>query len=106
MANETDVRDMYLDLLRNYLTRYGDDDLIPVRARAHPWLKKLLRLLARKDLMLVRHFPFDEQKRDRGLDWPAAAETMIGMQRLTSLQRCVETVLVEDIPGYLVECGV
>ena len=56
--------------------------------------------------MLVRHYPFDEQKRDRGLDWPTAAETMIGMQRLTSLQHCVETVLVEDIPGDLVECGV
>ena len=31
---------------------------------------------------------------------------MIGMQRLTSLQRCVETVLADDIPGDLVECGV
>ena len=28
------------------------------------------------------------------------------MQRLTSLQECVETVLAEDIPGDLVECGV
>jgi O-methyltransferase len=28
------------------------------------------------------------------------------MQRLTSLQRCVETVLADDIPGDLVECGV
>lgn len=31
---------------------------------------------------------------------------MIGMQRLTSLQHCVETVLVDDVPGDLVECGV
>ncbi len=31
---------------------------------------------------------------------------MIGMERLTSLQQCVETVLAEDIPGDLVECGV
>ena len=31
---------------------------------------------------------------------------MIGMQRLTSLQRCVETVLADDIPGDLIECGV
>ena len=31
---------------------------------------------------------------------------MIGMQRLTSLQHCVETVLAEDVPGDLVECGV
>jgi O-methyltransferase len=31
---------------------------------------------------------------------------MIGMQRLTSLQRCVETVLAEGVVGDLVECGV
>ncbi len=56
--------------------------------------------------MLVRKRPFDARKRDLGLDWPADALTMIGMQRLTSLQNCVETVLAEDIPGDLVECGV
>ena len=50
--------------------------------------------------------PFGKRKRDLGLDWPAEAETMIGMQRLTSLQRCVETVLADDVPGDLVECGV
>ncbi len=32
------------------------------------------------------------------MDWPADAETMMGMRRLTSLQQCVETVLNEDIP--------
>lgn len=47
-----------------------------------------------------------QHKRDLGIDWPAEAETMIGMQRLTSLQQCVETVLAEDIPGDLIECGV
>ena len=31
---------------------------------------------------------------------------MIGMQRLMSLQHCVEAVLRDDIPGDLVECGV
>ena len=45
------------------------------------------------------------RKRELGLDWPADAET-IGMQRLTSLQDRVETVLTDDIPGDLVECGV
>jgi O-methyltransferase len=50
--------------------------------------------------------PGGKSRRDVGLDLPAEAETMIGMQRLTSLQRCVETVLEEDVPGDLVECGV
>jgi O-methyltransferase len=106
MGTTLDVRAMYLDLLRSYLTRYGDDELIPVRAASHRLLRSALDVLAKRGFKLVRSLPFDEQKRDLGMDWPTAAETMIGMQRLTSLQRCVETVLAENIPGDLVECGV
>ncbi len=97
---------MYLDLLRNYLTRYGEDQLIPVRALSRPIARRILDVLSKHQLKVVRALPFDEKKRQLGLDWPTAAETMIGMQRLTSLQRCVETVLAEDVPGDLVECGV
>ncbi len=56
--------------------------------------------------MLAGTSPFGQRKRDLGRDLPADAETMIGMQRLTSLQHCVETVLGDDIPGDLIECGV
>jgi O-methyltransferase len=48
----------------------------------------------------------DRRTRELGLDWPPEAETMIGMQRLSSLQDCVETVVTENIPGDLVETGV
>ena|SRR3984885_8508308 len=106
METTLDVRAMYLDLLRNYLTRYGDDELIPVRATHRPLIQSILNILANRGFKLVRPLPFDEQKRNLGMDWPAAAETMIGMQRLTNLQHCVETVLAEDIPGDLIECGV
>lgn len=106
MHTTLDAREMYLDLLRNYLTRYGEDELLPVRAASHPLLRYGLNLLAKRGFKLVREVPFDEQKRNLGLDWPAKAETMIGMQRLTSLQRCVETLLAEDVPGDLIECGV
>ena len=97
---------MYLDLLRKYLTRYGEDEMVPVRASNHRLIRHALNILAQRNIRIVRILPFDEKKRELGLDWPAAAETMIGMKRLTSLQRCVESVLAEDIPGDLVECGV
>jgi O-methyltransferase len=106
METTLDVRAMYLDLLRNYLTRYGDDELVPVRAASHPLIRSILKVLDNRGFKIVRPLPFDEQKRNHGMDWPAAAETMIGMQRLTSLQRCVEAVLAEDVPGDLIECGV
>lgn len=97
---------MYLDLLRNYLTRYGENELVPVRATNHRLVRHALNVMTRRNIKVMRSLPFDEHKRNLGLDWPAAAETMIGMQRLTSLQHCAETVLAEDIPGDLVECGV
>jgi len=97
---------MYLDLIRSSLTRYGEDEFAPIRASNHPMARRVFDSLAKRNIRLVRAIPFDEQKRNLGLDWPASAETMIGMQRLAHLQRCVETVLAEDIPGDLIECGV
>ena len=97
---------MYLDLLRKHLTRFGDDDLAAVRAASHPLVRRGFNILAKRNIKIVREVPFDERKRTLGLDWPTTAETMIGMQRLTNLQHCAETVLAEDIPGDLVECGV
>jgi O-methyltransferase len=106
MSTVVDVKDMYLDLLRSYLTKYGEDEIAPIRAANHPMVRRVLALMARRNIRLVRTVPFDEHKRNLGLDWPHSADTMIGMLRLTHLQRCVEAVLAEDIPGDLVECGV
>jgi O-methyltransferase len=41
-----------------------------------------------------------------GLDWPREAHTMIGLERLNSLQFCVEQVLQEGVTGDLIETGV
>jgi O-methyltransferase len=114
-ATDRDARSLYLDLIRRNLTRYGMHERMPA-----PWPLRRRLLLKCVNLMLVRgqahrlaratpnalQRSFVQRKRDLGLDWPAEAETMIGMQRLTSLQRCVETVLADDIPGDLIECGV
>ena len=106
MIDPLEIRKMYLDLLRKHLTRFGDDDLVAVRAANRPLARWGLNILAKRNIKFVREVPFDERRRTLGLDWPTAAETMIGMQRLTNLQHCAETVLAEDIPGDLVECGV
>ncbi|AGB20789.1 Macrocin-O-methyltransferase (TylF) [Mycobacterium sp. JS623] len=98
---DRDTRAAYLDLLRQDLTGYGVDELVPV---GWNWLHRPVFKVG--NLVLVRKRPFDRRKRDLGLDWPADALTMIGMQRLASLQHCVETVLADDIPGDVVECGV
>jgi O-methyltransferase len=106
MITSQDVRVMYLDLLRTHLTRFGDDDFAPIRAANHPVIRRIFSILAKRNIRIMRMVPFDKRRRALGLDWPSAAETMIGMERLTSLQQSVETVLSEDVPGDLVECGV
>jgi O-methyltransferase len=106
MSAMLDTRDMYLDLLCRSLTGYGEDDLIPIRAAGHPVVRRVFDILAKRDIRVMRAVPFDEQKRSLGRDCPGSAETMIGLQRLTHLQQCVETVLAEGIPGDLIECGV
>ncbi|HXS87088.1 MAG TPA: TylF/MycF/NovP-related O-methyltransferase, partial [Mycobacterium sp.] len=99
-----DVRSLYLDLIRRNLTRFGMHERMPAE---WSWRRRLLfKTVNRINSRRAGDGPFDERKRELGLDWPAEAETMIGMQRLTSLQQCVETVLADDIPGDLVECGV
>ena len=46
-----------------------------------------------------------EERRD-GKTWPLYAHTMVGLQRLSHLQHCLETVLREGIPGDVIETGV
>jgi O-methyltransferase len=106
MVEMLDAKAMYLDLLRRYLTRYGEDELVPIRGARYPVIRSVLKVLSKQQIKIVQSVPFDEHKRNHGLDWPVAADTMIGMQRLTSLQRCAETVIAEDVAGDFVECGV
>jgi O-methyltransferase len=54
----------------------------------------------------VEIVPGSRERRLDGHDWPANAVTMIGHARLTNLQQCIETVLTEDVPGDVIECGV
>lgn len=49
---------------------------------------------------------FDPVMRAKGLDWPSRAHTMVGIERLDQLRRCVESVIAEGIPGDLLETGV
>ncbi len=49
---------------------------------------------------------FTFEKRVEGLDWPAEAETMIGLKRLDNVQECATAALLNGVPGDLVEAGV
>ena len=49
---------------------------------------------------------FDSHLREHGLDWPLEAQTMIGAKRLANLRALTESVIVDNVPGDLIETGV
>lgn len=49
---------------------------------------------------------FDSHCRERGLDWPSHAETMIGDTRLANLRTLTEALIADHVPGDLIETGV
>jgi O-methyltransferase len=113
-----DVRspaDLYLDLLAATLTRslFEDNDwvvgvsshwgTVPPLFRAAGYISPVLDRLG-VEVSVKR--PFDRKDREIGADWPARAETMVGLKRLANVRHCVESVLQERVPGDLVETGV
>lgn len=49
---------------------------------------------------------FNNHAREFGDDHPGVAHTMIGMKRLNNIQHCLESILVNNIPGDCIETGV
>lgn len=100
---------LYLDLLKQVLTRTGlDETSRPLFSRSGPVRRLVNPLLAntlsRFHLELRRQG--NPETRSAGRDWPSSAETMIGMARLDNLQQCIMATLDSNVPGDLIETGV
>jgi O-methyltransferase len=104
------VEEMYLDLLKKCLTRTIAAETYTA---AEPWLG-LMRwwfipfrtYLMARGWTVVGRKPADSSGRAEGRDWPADAETMVGLKRLDNLQHCIERILQDGVPGDLIETGV
>jgi O-methyltransferase len=114
MNVESNLNAAYLELLKRCLTRYIFPDphrplIRPFRAvhplawAVYPAVTAVLRTMG---LKLYRYAKFDPAARAEGRDWPADADTMIGLKRLDNLQFCIEQVLRDGVPGHLIETGV
>jgi O-methyltransferase len=103
--------DLYLDLLAKCLTRLISPEQFaePVTPR-NPLKAGLLqaaqRMLSHRHLVIARRLVVDRRMREEGLDWPAEAETMIGLRRLENVRFCVEDILLRGVAGDLIEAGV
>jgi O-methyltransferase len=106
--------DLYLDLLARTLTRavFEDNDRvigIAVNESVPLWVRVLDRMspwLRRRHVEIALKRPYDPGRRENGLDWPARAESMAGLKRMTNVRWCIEQALENDVPGDLIETGV
>lgn len=90
-----DAVEAYLDLLREVLIGAVTGD------RAHqivPW--------AHDGTAPLPSIAYDPEARDKGLDWPLTALSMIGRKRMDNLRVLTREAVESGIPGDLVETGV
>jgi O-methyltransferase len=111
----TQATSLYLDLLKRSLTgaltEDNDSILGGVRtAGSRSWKRRLANFAGqaagRVNVEIVYKKAYDATSREVGRDWPARAESMIGLRRMDNIQHCVQAVLSDDVPGDLIETGV
>lgn len=97
-------------MMAKVLTRYGFEGR-NVTVRFGPrsyesYLWNLVRIATRdRDIRVVETGDFDAERREVGRDWPADAETMIGLKRLANIRECLESVIADEVPGDFIETG-
>lgn len=100
-VGEVALRAMYLDLLKRALTHtlYWPPDFSTDMPEI-PGMEEALTEAFEQETIDIR------EVRAEGRDWPLYAQTMVGLHRLNNLHTAVETVIVEEVPGDLIEAGV
>jgi O-methyltransferase len=101
--------DPYLDLLKKCLTRslHGEElhMIEPARGTVGGLLYTPIRkLLAARNCGVFQRV--DPAKRAQGDYWPSSAETMLGEDRLDNIESCIRDLLLDEVPGDLIETGV
>jgi O-methyltransferase len=88
--------DSYLDLLKKSLTRTISSETYsaaePFFGLVRWWFLPLQGFLRARGWTVVKFQRGDASARAEGRDWPADAETMIGLKRLDNIQQCIERI--------------
>ncbi len=105
---------LYIDLLKKVLVDYhrmerGETPPVKRNMNHKPryWFIYLLESLLKNSSFTIREkVLYDKEKRLNGKDWPAYAESMIGLKRMENIEFCVNDTIKNNIPGDLIETGV
>lgn len=111
MTNDLEVlttpTDLYLDLVKRCVLNvpYVDVEINPIQPHGRV-RTVVLRTFAKGRVQLAHLRRGDYEQRLAGTDPSDVAHSMLSMKRLDNLQWCVEQVLIDDVPGDVVETGV
>jgi O-methyltransferase len=105
--------EMYINLLKNVLTdshRIEMGEYMPLKKTTSlsrfKILRRLDKMLEKMGFAICKEVVFDKKNRLTGTDWPANADTMIGLKRLENIEYCVRDVIANGVAGDLIETGV
>lgn len=107
------IADQYIDLIKNVLIdmhRVERGEYIPVdnmtlRGKKKIW-GMLNNLIKSRKYVVCREVKFVREQRETGRDWPANADSMIGLKRMENIEFCVKEVIKNNVPGDFIETGV
>jgi O-methyltransferase len=110
-VTDTPAASLYLDLVARVLTRYGFEGrnvtVMPAGGSYESYLWEMLQdAMPGRRVRLVEPGTFDADARRVGKDWPADAESMVGLERLANIRSCLEQVIRDGVPGDFMETGV
>jgi O-methyltransferase len=107
ISDATETRTLYLFLLKQVLKNlpYLENEWNPIQPRGR-LRRHVLAAYRRLGIQLCHARRSTLEDRIQGTDHTSVAHTMVSMARLDSLQACVERVILEDVPGDLIETGV
>ncbi len=63
-------------------------------------------LLRRRNFAICKLKFVSQERRMNGYDWPASADTMIGLNRLNNIEYCIHSIINNNVEGDLIETGV
>lgn len=106
MTPTVSTSERYLELLKRALLDDlgAGETLAPMGVPASRPKRAAFEVLRRAGV--VPAYREDRAARLRGEIWPARAVTMLSRDRLDCIQRCIEDVLANDVPGDCIEAGV
>jgi hypothetical protein len=102
-----EINEMYLDLLKKKLCDFSEQSYVyyqPAKKEVLPEVQELLKDQAK--YVLCKKKVYDVLKRANGSDAPEDAFSMIGMVRMSNLQKLVKDIAANNIEGDFLEAGV